>query len=329
MRVSVSRFLKYLQVERNMSDLTIKSYGEDMDAFNEYLFELFSNRLPAPSEITTQQLRGYLSAMHEGGYSHATIARRLASMRSFFKFGLREGWVGENPAKALRNPRGKRHLPFFLTTDEIGMLLDAPPALDPFGIRDRAIFETLYSSGVRVSELTGMNMGDLSIADGLVRVRGKGRKERFALVGKFAIDAIQKWFKIRTEILNGKLNVKGDAIPKRALSKAAKIDTKINQADLPIFLNKYGGRITTRSIGRMFEKYLKETGLDNRTSPHTLRHTFATHLLNNGADIRSVQELLGHKSLITTQIYTHLSTANLLEIYQKAHPRANIKNNNK
>lgn len=322
MRKAVDQFIKYMRIEKNSSDLTVKSYGEDMDAFIEYVTDLYGNRTPAPSEIITPQLRGYVSAMFEGGYSHSTIARRLASLRSFFRYGLRAGWVTENPAKALRNPRGSRKLPFFLTTEEIGKLLLAPPALEPFGIRDRAILETLYSSGVRVSELVGMNMGDFSRSEGLVRVRGKGRKERFALIGTYADEALENWFKIRDELIKGNLNVLGKPRDKKIISKFAKINAQTNNADLPIFLNKFGGRITTRSIGRMLEKYLKDIELDERTSPHTLRHTFATHLLNNGADIRSVQELLGHKSLITTQIYTHLSTSNLLEIYQKAHPRA-------
>jgi integrase/recombinase XerC len=324
-RKAADQFIRYLRIEKNASDLTTKSYGEDMDAFIEYATDLYGNRLPSPLEITTHQLRGYVSAMFEGGYSHSTIARRLASLRSFFRYGLRAGWVTENPAKPLRNPRNSRKLPFFLTTEEIGKLLLAPPAFDPFGKRDRAILETLYSTGVRVSELTGMNMGDFSKEEGLVRVRGKGRKERFALVGFYADEALKKWFEVREDLLNGKLNVLGKPRNKKALAKAAKKNPQHNQADTPIFVNKFGKRITTRSIGRMIEKYLKDVELDERTSPHTLRHTFATHLLNNGADIRSVQELLGHKSLITTQIYTHLSTSNLLEIYKKAHPRASTR----
>ncbi|MDR2643331.1 MAG: tyrosine recombinase [Planctomycetaceae bacterium] len=326
MQKALEQFIRYLRVERNSSELTVKSYGEDMDAFIEYFSDLYGGRIPAPAEITTLQLRGYVSAMVEGNYSHATIARRLASLRSFFRYGLRAGWVTENPAKPLRNPRNNRPLPFFLTTDEINKLLLAPSALEPFGVRDRAILEVLYSSGVRVSELTGMNMGDISKADGLVRVRGKGRKERFALIGSYAAEALESWFFFRRELLEGKLNVRGKRRVKKVLPKIVKRNANLNPADLPVFLNKFSGRLTTRSIGRMIEKYLKVAGLDKRTSPHTLRHTFATHLLNNGADIRSVQELLGHKSLITTQIYTHLTTTNLLEIYQKAHPRAAARN---
>jgi integrase/recombinase XerC len=188
------------------------------------------------------------------------------------------------------------------------------------------MLETMYSSGLRVSELVGMNLGDLSLTDGLVRIRGKGRRERFAPVGSFAIKAIRSWFVPRKELLAGRMDILGRSRAVAKRSKAAKISIHTQPADMPLFLNKFGGRMTTRSTARMLEKYLKQTGLadldDRQLSPHTLRHSFATHLLNNGADIRSVQELLGHKSLITTQIYTHLAPGKLLEIYHKAHPRA-------
>ncbi|MGL4593793.1 MAG: tyrosine recombinase XerC [Thermoguttaceae bacterium] len=322
MQNAVKRFLQYLRVERNVSDLTLKSYNEDMEALAEYFFDLLDGRLPDPGEITTVQLRGYVSAMHEAGYAQTTIARRLASLRSFFRFGLRDGWVTENPAKPLRNPKSGRKLPYFLSTQEISQLLSAPSAIEPFGLRDRAILETMYSAGVRVSEIVGMNLGDLSLSDGLVRVRGKGRKERFAPLGSFAMKSLRGWFPVRTELLAGRMDVLGRKRPNAKPSKMAKRSANVNPAELPIFLNKFGGRLTTRSVARMLEKYLKLKGLDSRTTPHTLRHSFATHLLDRGADIRSVQELLGHKSLVTTQIYTHLSTANLLEVYEKAHPRA-------
>ena len=317
-----ARFLQYLRGEKNASDLTLKSYKEDLEALTEYLYELYDGRVPSPSEVTTVQLSGYLAAMNEAGYAPATVARRLASLRSFYRFGLRQRWVEENPATALRNPKGGKRLPHFLSTEEVGKLLEAPPLGDPFGIRDRAMLETMYSAGVRVSELVGMNLGDLSMKEGLVRVRGKGRKERFAPLGSFAIKAISSWFVHRKKLLAGEMDILGRvrAIPKR--SRAAKIPSNTPPSETPLFLNKFGGRMTTRSTARMLIKYLKQTRLDVRTTPHTLRHSFATHLLNSGADIRSVQELLGHKSLITTQIYTHLNTENLIKVYNKAHPRA-------
>jgi len=294
---AIVRFLRYLKNERNASELTIKSYREDLTILNGYFIDTMG-RSPSPDSIAPVDLRGYVAALHEAGYAPTSISRRLASMRSFFKFAQREGLADSNPAKPLRNPRRQRKLPHFLTGDEIGKLLAAPPQTQPMGLRDRAILETLYSAGLRVSELVGINLSDLDLEDGLVRVRGKGRKERLAPLGSYAVKALQKWI--------------GKRVPHESE------DDKKGA----VFLNKFGKRLTTRSIGRMLEKYLKITGLDLRTSPHTLRHSFATHLLNGGADIRSVQELLGHKSLVTTQIYTHVSTAGLKKAYEKAHPRA-------
>jgi integrase/recombinase XerC len=202
-------------------------------------------------------------------------------------------------AKPLRNPRAGRKLPHFLSAEEIAKLLESPPSTTSSGLRDRAILETMYSSGLRVSELVGLSLEDLDFETGLIRVLGKGRKERLSPLGSYAQKALQKWIAKRNP------------------------DPKSGKDDAnAVFLNRFGRRLTSRSVGRMLEKCLKQCGLDQRTSPHTLRHSFATHLLDRGADIRSVQELLGHKSLITTQIYTHVSTARLREVYETAHPRA-------
>jgi integrase/recombinase XerC len=296
---SIARFLQYLRVERNASELTLKSYGEDLDALVEYLAQLHGETLPAPGAVSMTDLRGYVAAMHEAGYAKATIARRLASLRSFFRFGQREGWTKANPAKPLRNPRRSRTLPHVLSAEELGRLLAAPPTNRPMGLRDRAILETSYSAGLRVSEVVGLCDGDLDFAAGLIRVRGKGRRERLSPVGTYATRALAQWLAVRTL---GKKEPTGPAAP--------------------VFVNRFGRRLNVRSVGRMLEKYLRETGLDRRTTPHSLRHSFATHLLDRGADIRSVQELLGHKSLVTTQIYTHVSTAGLRKAYDKAHPRA-------
>jgi integrase/recombinase XerC len=298
MREAVARFLRYLEVERNASAYTIKSYREDLDALVEYLTEC-EGRPPRAESVGTVELRGYVAALHEAGYAKTTIARRLASLRSFFRFGQREGWTKSNPAKPLRNPRKSRALPHFLSSEEIEKLLFSPDANEAHGLRDRAILEVLYSAGLRVGELAGLNDGDLDYASATLRVRGKGRRERIAPIGSYAIRALKEWLKVR------------------ALSQREK-----QGAQAPVFTNKFGRRLTTRSVGRMLEKHLRATGLDRRTTPHTLRHSFATHLLDRGADIRSVQELLGHKSLVTTQIYTHVSTAGLRAIYERAHPRA-------
>jgi integrase/recombinase XerC len=298
MRSQIGEFLQYLNVERGASPHTLKGYREDLHALAEYLAD-GDGRSPAPGSISTNELRGFLSALHDAGYAKSSISRRLASVRSFLRFGQRAGWAKANPAKALRNPRKSRKLPHFLTTDEVGKLLEAPKGNTPSALRDRAILETLYTAGLRVSELVGLNDGDLDFPAGIVRVRGKGKRERLGPIGSYASRALSRWLDVR------KLS------PREKPGREA-----------PVFTNKFGTRLTTRSVARMLEKYIKETGLDGRTSPHTLRHSFATHLLDRGADIRSVQELLGHKSLVTTQIYTHVSTANLKAAYEKAHPRA-------
>jgi integrase/recombinase XerC len=299
MLTAIDRFLQYLRVERNASDYTVKSYREDLTALAEYLAEAHAGKCPEPGAISMLELRGYVGALHDAGYAKTTIARRLASLRSFFRFGQREGWTKTNPAKPLRNPRKGRSLPHFLSAEDIGRLLHAPPENCPMGLRDRAILETMYSAGLRVSEVVGLNDADLDLQAGILRVRGKGRRERLSPVGSYATQAVRHWLSRR------KLHPRIPAGP-----------------EAPVFVNKFGRRLTTRSVARMLEKYLKLTGLDNRTTPHSLRHSFATHLLNGGADIRSVQELLGHKSLVTTQIYTHVGAAALRAIYEKAHPRA-------
>lgn len=299
MRAEAERFLQYLRVERNASPLTLKSYREDLAALEEHLTNSHAGTCPPAPRITTLDLRGYVSGLHTAEYARSTISRRLASLRSFFRFGQREGWIKNNPARPLRNPRKSQRLPHCLSTTEIGTLLSAPPEEDPQGLRDRAMLETMYSGGLRVSELVGLNDGDIDWTEGVLTVRGKGRRERLSPLGSFANSALKGWYRVR------KLH------PRERSGLLA-----------PVFVNRFGRRLTTRSVGRMLEKYLAQTGLDRRTTPHTLRHSFATHLVDRGADIRSVQELLGHKSLVTTQIYTHLSTANLRAAYEKAHPRA-------
>ncbi|MDO4569546.1 MAG: tyrosine recombinase XerC [Planctomycetia bacterium] len=301
MRTTTARFLQYLVSERNASEYTVKSYREDLTSLIEYLLKL-RGRCPAPEEVTIPELRSYVAALHEAEYLPSTISRHLATLRGFFRFCQREGTIENNPAKVLRNPRGGRPLPHFLTTEDMDVLLHAPPIDTPMGLRDRAIFEVTYSGGLRVSEVVGLSDEDVDFEEGVMVIRGKGKKERLALLGPYAAQALQEWLRVR--------------ILHPSFQKAPAV---------PVFTNKFGTRLTTRSVGRMLEKYLKQTGLDSRTSPHTLRHSFATHLLDRGADIRSVQELLGHKSLETTQIYTHLTTAKLLEVYQRAHPRAGLR----
>ncbi|MGB7325122.1 MAG: tyrosine recombinase XerC [Rubripirellula sp.] len=301
MRRSIAHFLTYLASERNASDLTIKAYREDLFGLVDWL-EATHGRVPDPGTLSPQDLRAYQAALQQAEYARTTISRKLASLRSFYKFAMREGIATSNPAKPLRNPRRQRKLPHVLTNDEVGRLLITPPGGDASGLRDRAILETMYSAGLRVSELVGLRDGDVDADEQIVRVRGKGRKERIAPLGSYALKAIRKYEQCRIRD------------PK----------TEMLGREAPVFVNRFGNILTTRSIGRMLEKYIGLAQLDSRTSPHTLRHSFATHLLDRGADIRSVQELLGHKSLATTQIYTHVSAANLRQVYEKAHPRAQV-----
>lgn len=292
-------FLTHLGIEKNSSNHTVKSYREDLTQTLEFLREHLKKSSIVDVDWNTRTLRAFVAWLHSQGYAKTTVARRLAAVRSFGKYLCRQGVLKTNPAEALRGPRQDKKLPHFLTVADIQRLLNAPPISSPLGRRDRAFLETLYSAGLRVSELCGLNLEDMDMSEGVIVVRGKGKKERLALLGDPAKAAINTWLNDRKVIL------------------------KECQRESPaVFLNSTGGRLTTRSVGRLLEKHLQTAGLDPRTSPHTLRHSFATHLLDAGADIRGVQELLGHASLTTTQIYTHVTTARLQQSYLKAHPRA-------
>ena len=298
MYAAIDAFVRHLKVERNASPLTVKSYAEDLDSLLTF-FNDVRRGVPEPKQVDVGTLREYVSYLHDCGYAKTTVARRLACLRSLFRFCRREGLVDGNPAQALRTPRTGRKLPHFLTGEQVSTLIETPTVDTPAGRRDRAILEVFYSAGLRAAELVGLNVSDWDGDAGVVRVRGKGRKERVAPIGCCADEALRAWMAVR-EPLAGLAADERDAL----------------------FLNRFGGRLTARSVGRMIEKHLKTAGLDPKTSPHTLRHTFATHLLDGGADLRSVQELLGHKNLTTTQIYTHVSTRRMRETYDASHPHA-------
>lgn len=297
-------FLRYLALEKQASELTVKSYREDLTQAKVFLQTQLGNGKLTAANVTNRHLRALLVWLHERGYAKSTIARRLAAVRSWFRFLCRRGVVAANPAEGLRGPRQDKNLPHFLPEEVLGKLLAAPSAETLLGRRDRAILEALYSAGLRVSELTGLNLADLDRDEGVATVRGKGKKERLVFFGAQAMAAMEVWLRGRQELL-------------QQLKK-----TPAGKHKDAVFLNKNGTRLTSRSVGRMLAKHLAATGIDAAASPHSLRHSFATHLLDHGADIRSVQELLGHRSLATTQIYTHVSTGRLKESYQKAHPRA-------
>jgi integrase/recombinase XerC len=299
MEEALAEFLRHLSLEKNASAHTVKSYREDLTQALEFFRSRLTGRTLQPGLLTTRLLRAYLAWLHEQGYAKPTVSRRVSAVRSWCRFMCRQGSLETNPADSLRGPRQDKKLPHFLGIDDMARLLATPPANSPIGLRDRAILEALYSAGLRVSELTGLNLDDLDLNSALVTVRGKGKRERLAMLGKPALRALNDWLDAREALGQGR----GKRQP-------------------AIFLNQRGTRLTSRSVGRLLEKYLALAGLDPRTSPHTLRHSFATHLLDAGADIRSVQELLGHQSLNTTQIYTHVTTNRLRDSYHKAHPRA-------
>jgi len=332
----INEFLNYLKFERHFSPHTAKCYAADLYQFCGHLTsDSGANHsdggYPAPgangfsdsyggngtavmevtatataSDIRTlllkvdaEAVRKFLAHLGQQDYSKSTMARKLATLRSFYKFCLRRGYVAANPLASIRTPKQDKRLPKFLEVEQITKLLATPDDGTLLGARDRAMLEVMYSTGIRVSELVDLAESDVDFAGGVLHVRGKGKKQRTSPIGPTALAAIRKYIDLR-----------------RAEPRAASFDQR------SLFVNKHGQRLSTRSVRRKLDKYLAAAGLDPTISPHTLRHSFATHMLNNGADLRSVQELLGHQSLSTTQIYTHLTSKRLKEAYNEAHPRA-------
>jgi integrase/recombinase XerC len=294
MHPAIAEFLEALRVERNASPHTLRSYGDDLALFEHFLAEAGAEHTD-PTDADPRRLRSYTAWLSGRGHAPTTIARRLASLRSFFRFHRRRGNITVNPAESLRNPKQPKRLPNPLRIDEVIRLLEAIPSDDAFGVRDRAMLETLYGGGLRVSELVGLNLDDIDSETVVARVRGKGRRERLCPIGPQALHWISRHVEFR---------------------RPARVD------EPALFLNRYGARLTSRSVGRVFEARMTGLDLDPNASPHTLRHSFATHLLDRGADLRGVQELLGHRRLTTTQIYTHVTRERLLDAYQESHPRA-------
>jgi integrase/recombinase XerC len=283
----IKKFLRYLEIERDVSAHTLRAYKEDLKLFSGAVKSSIKN-------ISHNDVRAFV-AEQISGHKKTTAGRRLASVRSFFRFLYREGYVNANPAKLVPTPKLPATLPRFLSVDDVFSLVETPKEIGFTYIRDRSILELLYSSGLRVSEIAGLNIDDISVKEGLVKVRGKGKKERMVPVGKKAVDAIRNYM-VERVLLKKKENA--------------------------LFLNKNGSRLTDRTIRRIVVKYARAIGISGKIGPHTLRHTFASHLLQGGADLRVIQELLGHSSLSTTQKYTHLDITHLMEIYDKAHPLA-------
>jgi tyrosine recombinase XerC len=282
----IERFVRYLEIEKNYSPHTVLNYRLDLDNFIKFLGD-------APIEsVEYLLLRKYLAILKEKKLGSRSMARHLSALRSFFKFLTREGFLKTNPILSVSSPKLDKHLPQFLTEEEVTRLIESSLPKNEMGLRDRAILETFYSTGMRISELVSLSQDDLDFIGGVVKLKGKGKKERIAPIGDKAISSLRGYLEKR----------------KRQASA--------------VFLNKRGTRITDRGVRNIVGKYLKASGMKKGVSPHTLRHSFATHLLNRGADLRTVQELLGHANLSSTQIYTHLTTEKLKNVYDKAHPRA-------
>ncbi|MDQ1327759.1 MAG: Tyrosine recombinase XerC [Candidatus Poribacteria bacterium] len=297
MKDYIRQFITYLKVERNYSKHTVSSYDFDLSDFMKFLTN--ENGVSSSVEdIDHLTIRSYLANLQERQLSRSTVVRRLSSLRSFFKYLCRRGYLETDPTFALSSPKSQRKLPDFLEISEIDLLLSAPDTNDILGLRDQAIMELLYSTGMRVSELLSLDLSDVDHGNAIVKVRGKGKKERIIPIGGLAMSSLNNYLERRNELA-------GD---------------KSVQA---IFLSERGNRIPdSKSIGRRITKYAQAVGIKKKITPHTFRHTFATHLLNAGADLRSVQELLGHTNLVTTQIYTHVTADRLKKVYEKTHPRA-------
>jgi integrase/recombinase XerC len=293
----VDEFLTHLRAHQNFSFHTVESYGLDL---RQFLAFLETEQITELTVINYRTIRHFLAVLKEDQFAKASVARKLACLRSFFKFLSREGYLPHNPALTIATPKREKHLPQFLYPDEVNALLAIPDNHKKLGIRDRAILEVLYAGGLRLQELVNLKLRDLDLSRGYLRVWGKGAKERLAPFGIPAQRAVERYLR--------------EARPRLLSSDASPVDA--------VFLNYRGTRLSGRSIQRMLDKYLKAMAFNRKISPHALRHTFATHLLDNGADLRAVQELLGHVDISTTQIYTHLTKERVRAVYMKNHPRA-------
>ncbi len=293
MQAAREAFLRHLERERNASPRTVRSYGDDLAQFARHL-ERELGRQARPEEVDHLSIRGFLAELHRRGLRKSSSARKLAALRSFFRYLCREGRLSANPARLLLSPRREKRIPSVLEPAQVERLLEVPGEAMA-AVRARAVLELLYATGVRCAELVSLDLGDLDLEGRSLRVLGKGSRERVVLFGEPARQALRAWLGVRASL--------------RPRSEA-------------VFLNARGGRLTDRSVRALVARRVRQVALERRCSPHTLRHSFATHLLTRGADLRSIQELLGHASLSTTQRYTHVDTRHLLEVYKKAHPRA-------
>jgi integrase/recombinase XerC len=305
METLIDQFLEHLRYERNVSSHTLRNYQSDLEQFLDHLAPVDAKGKrngPEIGDIDHLTIREWMAALHQGQKKKSSIARKLAALRTFFQFLVREGVLEMNPAKLVSTPRIEKKLPQHLSIEDVIRFIETPDTETDLGKRDRAILELMYATGVRVGELVTINLSDLDFRNQLIRVTGKRRKQRIVPFGDPAGDVLREYLKVRDKFLS-----------------TAPVSMRDEEA---LFLNYKGTRITTRSVGRMVEKYIRICAGMHAISPHALRHSFATHLLDSGADLRDIQELLGHARLSTTQIYTHVSMEKLIEVYDRSHPKA-------
>jgi integrase/recombinase XerC len=292
---ALEAFLAFLEHEKNASAHTVAGYRRDLAQYAAFLEERKADFRRADAYL----VRGFLARLHENELRKSSVARKLAALRSFYAFCLTRKWVADNPAQVVATPKLDRPIPSFLSEEEMAAFLEVPRGETPLAGRDRALLEFLYATGLRVGELVGMNIEDVHLGERLVRVRGKGKKERVVPFGRAAEGRLRDYLKLGRPVLAGD-----------------------RPGEPAVFLNRNGGRLTARSVERIVDKYVHRAAVRRRISPHSLRHSFASHLLSRGADLRTIQELLGHASLATTQKYTHIDLGRLLETYRKSHPRS-------
>lgn len=329
MRERIEGFLQYLAAERGASPLTLRSYRSDLLQFLAFLEETGLASAQGGginvAEVDQVTIRAFMASLQGKGISKASVARKLAALRTFFRYLSREGEVRRNPARLVATPKLPKRLSSHLEVDEVFSLLEAAHGEGPLDLRNRAILELLYASGVRVGELCGLKLQDLDLKNGLLRVKGKGGKERIVPVGRKALEALQAYLARRGELCS-KFDVRRSTLQKRRskhlVPKTSNSERSTLNIEEALFLNARGGPLSGRSVGKIVLKYLNKAGLGKKITTHGLRHSFATHLLGAGADLRAIQELLGHRRLSTTQRYTHVSPETLMEVYDKTHPRA-------
>jgi integrase/recombinase XerC len=326
-KAQVTEFLEYLRLNRNASAHTVAAYDRDVSQF--LGFAAARSGKPAgdldPADIDLGTIRAFMGELHRLGHARSSVSRKLSALRTFSRFLRREGWIDNDPASLAVSPRRERKIPAHLSVDEMSRLLEMPDQTEPLGRRDRAILELFYASGLRLSELVGLDLEDVNLAGRMVRVMGKGAKERLVPFNRSTEKALRTWFKDRLALRPGdtpRLPTPNAQRPTTNAQAASRARKPRGSSREPLFVNFRGGRLTGRSVQRLVGRYVSACSTRFGISPHALRHSFATHLLQSGADLRAIQELLGHVQLSTTQRYTHVNAAQLLEVYRKSHPRA-------